>query len=146
MNHINIPEELHIAYRETNYIVFYQKKEIVLRVGKYSVEMDFLLDEFGFNSYAFITAANPYSTQKSRKENIQLNLELQNKMKQKGFKYVNGIGESLDKTWREESFCIFEIELKEANALALYFSQNAFIYGKRNFPPELILCSKKDSG
>jgi UDP-N-acetyl-D-mannosaminuronic acid transferase (WecB/TagA/CpsF family) len=132
---------LQTAYEQTNYKVFLEQKEILLRVGRISAEMDLLLEELKKENFAYITAANPYSVLKSEKENSKLNRELENKIKEQKYFYLKGIGVSPDDNWKEESFCIFGIDLEEGEALAKEFSQNAFLFGKKNTVTEIIWCS-----
>lgn len=103
--------------------------------------MDLLLEELKKENFAFITAANPHSVLKSEKENTKLNRELEKKIKEQKYFYLKGIGESPDDNWKEKSFCILGIELEEAYILAKEFSQNAFLFGKKNTSAELIWCS-----
>lgn len=138
---LKISQELRIAYEQTNYKVFLEQEEILLRVGRISREMDLLLEELKKENFAFITAANPYSVLKSEKENSKLNRELENKIKEQKYLYLKGIGESPDGKWKEESFCVFGIDLNEAKTLSKEFSQNAFLFGKKNAAIELIWCS-----
>lgn len=136
-------KSLRLAYEQTNYKVFHKGKEVVFRVGKKSSELDSLLKELGFTKYVFLTAANPFSTLRPENENKKKNLELESKLVQNKFFYLNGLGESIDGGWSEDSFCIFGMQLTEAIQLAFEFSQNAFLYGSRSVTPRIIYCASK---
>lgn len=135
-----ISVELRNAYENTDYKVFFDEKEIILKIGKVSIEMTQILDDLRVNNFAFITAANPYSSLKSSEENQIRNLELEKFLIKKEIPYCKGIGESGDNTWKEESFCAFGIDLEIAKQLAKEFEQNAFVFGMENGVPEIVYC------
>ncbi|MBK6608250.1 MAG: DUF3293 domain-containing protein [Leptospiraceae bacterium] len=135
---LKISQELQTVYEQTNYRVILEHKEILLRVGVISEEMNLLLEESEKETYVFVTAANPYSVLKSEEENVRLTQKLEDKIKEKEYFYIKGIGESPDGNWKEESFCILGIDLEEAKLLSKEFSQNAFLFGKKNTVTELI--------
>jgi hypothetical protein len=49
------------AYQTTDYVVFDRQREVSIRVGRRSREVDRLLARFGARSAVFITAWNPFS-------------------------------------------------------------------------------------
>lgn len=135
-----ISAELRKVYEDTDYKVFFDQKEIILKVGKESIEMNQILDDLRVNNFAFITAANPNSSLKPIEENRIRNLELEKFLIQKEILYCKGIGESGDNTWKEESFCAFGIDLQIAKKLAKAFEQNAFVFGMENGVPKIVYC------
>ncbi|MBK8395330.1 MAG: DUF3293 domain-containing protein [Leptospiraceae bacterium] len=137
MNRI-IPSELQKAYQNTNYKVFTKEKEILLRVKYRSLEMDELLIQLGEDKFIFITAANPYSIPNSNSENQILNQILENKIIDLQKIYYYGVGESPDRKWKEDSFCVIGISLKNAMNLARNFSQNGILFGKKDQPTKIV--------
>ena len=133
-----ISQELQSIYTQTIYRVCLEGKDILLRVGMKSKEMNLLLEKLEKEKFAFITAANPFSLLKSEEDNKKLNQKLEDKIKEKKYFYIKGIGESPDGNWKEESFCILGIDLEEAKFLSKEFSQNAFLFGKKNTITDLI--------
>jgi len=138
-----ISRELENAYINAIYKVFIRDKEIDLRIGKKSLEMDILLEEFGFDRYTFITAANPRSTLKSESENRKRNTKLENEIIQRKLIFLRGIAQSQSGNWQEKSFCILGIDLKTTKVFAEKFEQNAFLYGLKNQILEIVYCIKK---
>ncbi|HMV45251.1 MAG TPA: DUF3293 domain-containing protein [Leptospiraceae bacterium] len=126
------------AYKNTLYKIFYQDKEFKIEVDKRSDFVDKLLIDKGVTSYIFITAANPHSLLVSEAENEKANLELENQIKQKALFYCKGVGESKDGEWKEDSFFVLGISLKEGMSIAKQFSQNAFLYGRKKTKTRLI--------
>ncbi len=133
-----ISRELENAYLNSIYKVFVRDKEIDLRIGKKSLEMDMVLEEFGFDNFAFLTAANPKSTPKSESENRKRNTKLENEIIQREFIFLSGIAQAQNGDWQEKSFCILGIDLKTAKAFAEKFEQNAFLYGLKNQMLEIV--------
>ena len=78
---LKISQELQTVYEQTNYRVILEHKEILLRVGVISEEMNLLLEESEKETYVFVTAANPYSVLKSEEENVRLTQQLEDKIK-----------------------------------------------------------------
>ncbi|EGQ8069243.1 DUF3293 domain-containing protein [Vibrio parahaemolyticus] len=81
--------------------------------------------EWHTSSYAVITAWNPYSNLRSKKENCISNQELEKQLKHANYVLVN-VGERSFE-WCEESFAA-DISLEEAVRLAKAFQQNAIYY------------------
>lgn len=124
-------DQLHQAFLHTSFKVL-AKKEFIIKIDTIIPEVQ------GLNSWAFITAWNPSPEILTLKENLYRNQNLENDIIQLGLKYISGIGISEDEQWSEESFFVENISFKDANQLALKYSQLAFVFGKKNDAATLI--------
>lgn len=131
-------QELKDAYYKTSYILFYENSEITLHINEHSEKMSQILKSHDVDTFVYITAANPHSLLCPEIENQKLNSELEKDIRNLGLLYFKGIGESIDSTWREESFCVLGISLKKGMALAKNYSQNAFLYCRKKTKVRLI--------
>ena len=86
------------AYKNTKYIVF--EPTLIIEIGKLNQEIEDIIINHNSNSWAFITAYNPYSRVLTEEENKVLH----NKLKELTEKYVTfeGHGVGQDPTWEPE--------------------------------------------
>lgn len=117
-------ESLLKAYQETNYCF----AEIVLNIGKISEEAKQILENFSPNGGIFITAWNPFGEIKSDEDNQKANSQLKTDLLAKGLEVISGYGESLDGSWREDSFFAYLVDEELSKDLCQYYQQNAVVY------------------
>ena len=77
-----------------------------------------------------MTAYNPQSGPLSDKENRQRNERLEQHLLSKNYEYGPSLGKSLDGSWEEAGFSVFDLSLDDALALGSQFGQHAIVYAK----------------
>ena len=107
--------------------------------------MNPLLQELLFRnnseSWAFITACNPYSVVQNADINTFLNTQLEDYLLGKGYLFFKGMGVGDDDSWEPEaSFMVLNIRKEDAIKLGKQFKQNAIVAGVIGNIPELIDC------
>ena len=132
-----IPEDLLIAYQNTDYIV-HAAPEFTLHISKYSAPFLKLANLQKCKSAVFITAHNPYSNIKSPKQNQAAQDQLRAQAIQNGWKYFEGVGQSKDQSWKEDSLFIFGLNRKRALDLCGQHHQQAVVWVDERAIPELI--------
>ena len=101
-----------------------------------------MLRSKGSESWAYITAYNPFSELLSDEENEKRNKELESKLTK--FEIFSGRGVGTDGTWSdEESFLVLGISRNDAMELGKKFEQNAILFGTIDDVPELICIEAK---
>jgi len=133
--------ELFEAYKNTTYRVYLTLGEIEIRIGV----MNLLLHEFllsnNVESWAFITACNPYSVLQNADANTFLNTQLEAYLLEKQYLFFKGVGVGDDDSWEPEaSFMVLNIRKEDAVKLGKQFKQNAIVVGVIGNSPELIDC------
>ena len=128
------------AYLSTTYRAFIvNQNQLDLIVGQSNHTLDQLLSSVGLDSYAFITAWNPFSKTVSIEENHTANESLKSELGQ--YRIYEGIGipKQPSKWEGEHSFLILGINKDEAIRLGTKYEQNAIIYGEAGSQPELLM-------
>ena len=133
--------ELFEAYKNTTYRVYLPLGEIEIRIGV----MNLLLQEFmlsnNVESWAFVTACNPYSVMQNADANTFLNTQLERYLSEKQYLFFKGMGVGDDNSWEPEaSFMVLDIRKEDAVKLGKQFKQNAIVTGVIGNLPELIDC------
>ena len=133
--------ELFEAYKNTTYRVYLPLGEIEIRIGV----MNLLLQEFmlsnNVESWAFVTACNPYSVMQNADANTFLNTQLERYLSEKQYLFFKGMGVGDDNSWEPEaSFMVLDIRKEDAVKLGKQFKQNAIVVGVIGNSPELIDC------
>ncbi|MFA5669868.1 MAG: DUF3293 domain-containing protein [Balneolaceae bacterium] len=130
------------AYSNTTYTV--HKLGINIRIGETGRKLNSLLKKNDVNSWAYITAWNPFSEELDAENNSKRNDRLLLEIKTKGLIYYIGTGVPDKGDWTpEESFLILGISLIDAKSLGKHFEQNAIIFGELNKPARLIMLNDK---
>jgi hypothetical protein len=136
----SIDASLIAAYRATNYIVFDDGLEIVLRIEEINPAADALLMRHGAEQASVITAWNPHSVPSSDAENEPRQNELWHWIAQHHLFALPAEGRDPSGQWSaEESFLIFDITPQAAEELGRRFGQNAIVSISRGQAPSLIL-------
>jgi hypothetical protein len=118
-----------------------EERQTIIRIGEYNLALDELLKRNKSESWAFITAYNPYSNALPEEENELRQENLLSRLKEKNFQFLNGYGESTNKDWQpEKSVLIFNIDRETARSLGREFEQNAIVIGQIGSKPELVWC------
>jgi hypothetical protein len=126
-----------LAYENTSFNVY--KPKISIRIGVINKELDNLLFTNQCETYAFVTAYNPYSALKSHEENRKLNEALFRDLIDE-YQLFEGEGVGEDISWEpEKSFLVLGITLDDAKAIGVKYSQNAIVFGIIGEKPELLV-------
>lgn len=128
-------------YLETHYFTELPRMDdqgAYIHIGKNPLALQYQLDDYGFKSYAFITAWNPGSELKdewwNRMGNLGLELDLHPlcRLLRRG----RGLGKGME--WPpEESFLALDLAPEKAVELARKYKQNAVVVWKKGGVPEL---------
>lgn len=131
--------ELSEAYKNTTYRVYSPIGEIDIRIGVMNPLLQELLLSNHLESWAFISACNPYSVMQDTGVNTVLNTQLEDYLSRKQYVFFKGMGVGDDDSWEPEaSFMVLNIGKEDAKKLARQFKQNAIVAGEINGLPELI--------
>ncbi len=133
--------ELFEAYKNTTYRVYLPLGEIDIRIGVMNPLLQQLLLSNHVESWAFITACNPYSVMQNADVNTILNTQLEDYLSGKQYLFFKGNGVGDDDSWEPEaSFMVLNIRKEDAIKLGKQFKQNAIAAGVIGNLPELIDC------
>ena len=133
--------ELFEAYKNTTYRVYLPLSEIDIRIGVMNPLLQELLLSNHVESWAFITAYNPYSVMQNADVNTLLNTQLENYLSEKRYVFFKGMGVGDDDSWEPEaSFMVLDIRKADAVKLGRQFKQNAIVTGVIGTSAELIDC------
>ena len=133
--------ELFETYKNTTYLVYSPIGEIDIRIGVMNPLLQQLLLNNSSESWAFITACNPYSVMQNEDVNTLLNTQLEDYLSEKRYVFFKGMGVGDDNSWEPEaSFMVLDIRKEDAIKLGRQFKQNAIVVGVIGNSPELIDC------
>ena len=133
--------ELFEAYKNTTYRVYSPIGKIDIRIGVINPLLQQLLLNNSSESWAFITACNPYSVMQNEDVNTLLNTQLEDYLSGKRYVFFKGIGVGDDNSWEPEaSFMVLNIRKEDAVKLGKQFKQNAIVTGVIGTFAELIDC------
>jgi hypothetical protein len=133
--------ELFGAYKNTTYRVYLPLSEIDIRIGVMNPLLQELLFRNNSESWAFITACNPYSVMQNEDVNTLLNTQLELYLLEKRYVFFKGMGVGDDDSWEPEaSFMVLDIRKEDAVKLGRQFKQNAIVVGVIGNAPELVDC------
>lgn len=133
------PEDLIQAYRETHYKVLGPER-VPLIIDEQSPTLSLLHLHHHVDCSAFLTAANPLSTELTPKENSERQLALADELRLRGLSFVEGVGQHPFNGWGgEPSFLVFGLNLQAAKTLGNKYEQNALVWSGSDSVPKLIL-------
>jgi hypothetical protein len=133
--------DLDSAYRGTSYMVDAPGAPVALRVDEPSPELDALLESFGAEEWAFITAYNPFSEPRDPDENQERHRALLEAVRERGLQSFPSRGVDDDGTWpTERGLLILAIGRSDAAALGRELEQNAIVVGRRGGTAQLVYC------
>lgn len=127
-------------YRKAIYVVIWLGREITFRIGETNSEINQILSDLNSESFAFITAHNPFSKQLNESENQIRQKQLIKLLQYERLEYLLGFSTNKEKTWKEESLFIFDIIEEKALEIGKRFEQNAILFGEKNNETKLIWC------
>lgn len=123
--------DLHQAYRDAVYEVYHNRKTILLFIDRLNPKLDSILEKYHGNTWALITAHNPYSQCLPPVENEQRQLKLVEIVRANNLIFLDGVGKDQNNLWTPEpSIFIVNIELEQAIAIGQEFQQNAIVWGE----------------
>ena len=123
--------DLHQAYGEAIYEVYYNGETIQLLINRLNPKLDIILEEYHCTTWALVTAFNPYSQCLSTAENQQRHQSLIELVRSQNLAFIDAVGKDQDEVWTpERSIFIMGIELQSAIALGNRFQQNAIVFGE----------------
>lgn len=133
-------QELLEAYSKTNYQI--TNTELIINIGKQNKKLNTFLKLNTYDTWCFITAWNPLSSDGfTIEENNRFNNELFEDLSE----YATYKGEGKDPTgvWApEESYFVCNISREKSIELGKKYKQNAIVFGKINDVAELIILEK----
>ncbi|MBE9127293.1 MULTISPECIES: DUF3293 domain-containing protein [unclassified Coleofasciculus] len=129
------------AYTATTYQAIAPKGDILIRIGVHNPDLDLLLNQYGFVSWAFITAWNPASVVLSLSQNQHRHREMIGHLDYTNIPYLEGSGVGDDTDWQpEKSVLALGLNRADAQEIGVLFGQNAVVYGEYKGKPELLWC------
>jgi hypothetical protein len=127
------------VYAETDYVVRFDNRELVIRVGDRSASIERLLSRFKVRSAVFVTAWNPFGKAFSEAHNNNAQRRLIAALRRKTLAYLDGEGRGSVGDWpAERSVLVFGLERSKAAALGRSFRQNAVVFVRIGRPAELV--------
>jgi len=117
------------AYRNAHYFVHHGEEVYLLKVGEVNHALSDLLNTYGAQSAAFLTAYNPYSQLRSNTENQAAQAKLLAELAQAGIETIDGLGTDPHDDWdAEPSVLALGLSRSHAEQLADQYGQNAFLW------------------
>ncbi len=117
------------AYREAHYIVLDGHSEICLQVDTINPDLARLMINRNAHTACVLTAYNPFSEVKTKEENELAQIQLRQRLQEKGIAILEAVGRDTKEQWEPEpSVLALDLTLNEAENLADEFGQNAFIW------------------
>ena len=131
---------LRSAYLSTTYRAFIDNEsQLDIIVGQANHALDQLLSLEEVDSYAFITAWNPFSKTVSEEQNHAANEVLKHELRPYSVYEGIGIPKQPSEWDGEQSFLVLGINKAEATRLGKKYEQNAIIYGEASSEPVLLM-------
>jgi hypothetical protein len=127
------------SYLATDYVVLDAGREIVVRIGQTSPELDVLLVAYSADHGIFITAYNPRSEPQTDATNNAANDEMLALLTERGLISLPHIGRSPDGDWIEHGFFVLDLAPSDALTLAAEFEQFAIVIAELGKSAALLL-------
>ena len=135
--------ELIEAYMATDYIAHLPSGECTIRIPEdVPLALENLVEQEGANSWAFISACNPYSQELPVEENNSRQDLLKRLLDFNGISYFSADGQSADGSWKEPSLLALGMSLEMAKSMGTAFGQNAILYGELGGVVEVVFCDR----
>jgi hypothetical protein len=133
----NISSKLLEEYNNSIYKIL--NPEIQIHLDELNPEIDNLLFSKQAVSWGFLTAYNPFSLLQEEAINQRQNNKLKRFLLLNQYTFFESIGFNKKGEFPpEKNFFILDIPFDYLNKLALYFKQNAFLFGKISEKAKLI--------
>ena len=134
--------DLDEMYRQARYVVDDGGVKFTIRLGQANDELNEFLDVCNADSWAFLTAYNPFSQRATDEQNEARQAELIGVIGEMGFDFLRGYGTG--EGWEpESSLLVLGITLETAISLAVQFEQHAILFGEAGGEAELVWCDQK---
>ncbi len=135
-----IEADLIAAYQRTDYAVFEDDRETILRIGVVNAAIDALLTRHGAEAGAIITAWNPESVVLTSEQNDARDVQLWQWIADHKLFALPAEGRDPAGEWAPEQSClILDLAPDLAADLGRQFGQNAIVYVSRGSAPKLLL-------
>jgi hypothetical protein len=132
--------ELRLSYSTTSYVINDARREVIIRPGVKSRDVDRLLCRFGAQGAAFVTAWNPHSRMLSRSLNHQRQGRLERQLSRMRLRYMRGEGRGETDAWPpERSALVLGATRETAMAIGRLWQQNAIVFVRCGHAAELIM-------
>ncbi|QDP01630.1 DUF3293 domain-containing protein [Thalassotalea sp. PS06] len=115
-------------YQDTLYQVTINNETFPIELGESEGALHLWLQQQGVYAAALISAYNPYSEKLSEEENLKADNNLQSELKETGYQFHCGQGQSPSGDWIEPSVLVLNIDRRNACLLAQKYRQNAFVF------------------
>lgn len=128
-------------YDPNDYTYHQPENGIVVQIGDNCTDLDRLLEDFNANSACWLTISNPDGPplieQSEEAVCTRLLAEILNKVSERSVLRGFVIDQS-QKQYQKQAFLVIGLSKKSAKELAFTYSQNSFVYYKRNERAELV--------
>ena len=132
------------AFLAADYVVIDAGREVVVRIGQTSGEVDALLIRHGAGHGVFITGWNPRSRVQSPEANAAANDRLALALARRGAATLPHVGRARESDWAEEGFFALDLDPAEAQAIAAAFGQFGVVVAASGAPADLLLTALAD--
>jgi|GEM_PF-3448956 len=130
---------LELAFLETVYESKIDDSKIQISLDEVCEPLNEYLTQHRFETFAFLTAFNPHSTQTTNEENRTDQGKLLKILRSIDCKIFEGEGKALSGEWPPEpSFLVLGISFNLASALGREFRQTAIVFGHKDGEADLI--------
>jgi hypothetical protein len=130
---------LEVLYRQARYVVEDGDVKLTIRIGDENPTLKAFLRDGGIDTWAFMTAYNPWSTPLTETENRARQANLIIQLEDAGYTFLEGYGTGED--WDPEpSLFVLDISRDKAVSIAAQLEQHAILWGKTGEPAELVWC------
>ena len=131
--------ELQELYRQARYVVQDGDVRLTIRLDDENAGLNAFLRERGIESWAFMTAYNPWSTLLTEAENQARQNNLIAQLTEAGYTFLEGYGTGDD--WDPEpSLFVLDISRDRAVSIADDYEQHAILWGQTDGEAELVWC------
>ena len=127
-------ESLEKAFRAAIYYI--KNSGIYINLDKNNPEVDAILEDYGVDCWAYITAWNPEGKQQSREKNLEAQIQLLLEIKE--YILLEGANKDEKEDWYEETFLVLGMSKEEARSYGKKYHQAAFLFGQRGGVAELV--------
>ena len=141
-----IKMEFQNAYENAIYVVLANPtsslkpshSEFQIEIGKLNQSFNHWLNDNGYQTAAIITACNPKGIKVEPFKNQDAMRVLMKQIEEQQLPYLMAYGSNREGTWREDSYCLFNVTQDQAVQLSKIHQQNAYVWLEANKEAELI--------
>ena len=141
-----IKMEFQNAYKNAIYVVIanptspknHRKTEFQIEIGEINQSLNHWMNDNGYQTAAIITACNPNGIQAEPIKNQEAMRVLMKQIEEQQLPYLMAYGSNREGTWREDSYCLFNVTQDQAVQLSKIHQQNAYVWLEANKEAELI--------